>query len=183
MKLITERLILREMRKSDLEANVRIMKDRDVAHMLGYVPFPFTKKKAQEFNKRLEKQNKAKPKVRYCFTITVKGNDEMIGLVNLTDINRFHGVGYIGYLVAKPHWNKGIATEAANAVIDFAFNKLKLRRLNSSAFKDNPASLKVLHKLGFKEEGLSRQSAKSTVTKQVHDEVHLGLLKEEWKSA
>jgi RimJ/RimL family protein N-acetyltransferase len=60
----------------------------------------------------------------------------------------------MGYWIARPHWGKGFATEASRALIDIA-RTLKLPRLEASHFVDNPASGRVLEKLGFVPTGLS----------------------------
>jgi RimJ/RimL family protein N-acetyltransferase len=60
----------------------------------------------------------------------------------------------MGYWIARPYWGQGFATEAAHALIDIA-RTLKLPRLEASHFVDNPASGRVLEKLGFVPTGLS----------------------------
>jgi len=64
------------------------------------------------------------------------------------------GAVEMGYWIARPHWNQGFATEASRAVIDIA-RTLKLPRLEASHFVDNPASGRVLEKLGFIPTGLT----------------------------
>ena len=60
----------------------------------------------------------------------------------------------MGYWIARAHWGKGFATEASRALIDIA-KVLKLPRLEASHFLDNPASGRVLEKLGFVATGMS----------------------------
>jgi len=64
------------------------------------------------------------------------------------------GAVELGYWIARAHWGKGFATEAGRALIDIA-RTLKLPRLEASHFLDNPASARVLEKLGFVPTGLS----------------------------
>jgi RimJ/RimL family protein N-acetyltransferase len=64
------------------------------------------------------------------------------------------GAVELGYWIARQHWGKGFATEAGRALIDIA-RALKLPRLEASHFLDNPASGRVLEKLGFVPTGLS----------------------------
>ena len=72
-------------------------------------------------------------------------------------------------------------TEAKIAVNDFAFDKLKLRRLNSDVFTDNKASNATQLKMGYKLEGTQRKAVKAKASGKIHDENIYGLLKEDWK--
>ena len=66
------------------------------------------------------------------------------------------GVGELGYVLAKPYWGQGYATEAAAAVIQFGFSKLGLQVIEANAFPENIASLRVMSKLGMQYRGTSR---------------------------
>ena len=59
----------------------------------------------------------------------------------------------IGYWIAKPYWNRGIATEALRAMVDYCFNVKGFLTLWSDFFIDNPASGRVMEKCGFKDTG------------------------------
>jgi RimJ/RimL family protein N-acetyltransferase len=59
----------------------------------------------------------------------------------------------LGYWIARRHWGRGFATEAGRAVLETARHSLRLKRLGASHFLDNPASGRVLEKLGFKPTG------------------------------
>ena len=71
-------------------------------------------------------------------------------------------------------------TEAATEVIRFAFEELKLRRLNIEAFVENVPSNNLIKKLGFVFEGTRKQGTRSRATNIVHDTNHYRMLKEEW---
>ena len=71
-------------------------------------------------------------------------------------------------------------TEAKIAVNDFAFNKLKLRKLNSDVYVENKASNATQLKMGYKLEGVRRKNNKSFLTGKIHDINEYGLLREEW---
>ncbi len=76
-------------------------------------------------------------------------------------------------------WGKGIMTEAASRILEFAFNELGLNRINSEATIENNGSNKVIQKLGFTFEGLRRQAMRNVATKKTHDANYYGLLKED----
>jgi RimJ/RimL family protein N-acetyltransferase len=80
------------------------------------------------------------------------GEPRIVGSCGLA--RRPSGAVELGYWIARAHWGKGFATEAGGALIDIA-RTLKLPRLEGSHFVDNPASGRVLEKLGFQPTGLS----------------------------
>lgn len=61
----------------------------------------------------------------------------------------------LGYWFGRPFWGMGLATEAAAALLGYAFDILSLRLIRSGVFADNPASLRVQAKLGFRRVGAS----------------------------
>jgi RimJ/RimL family protein N-acetyltransferase len=71
------------------------------------------------------------------------------------------GAVELGYWIARPYWGLGYATEAARAVLDIARHSLRLNRLVAGHFVDNPASGRVLEKIGFRPTGeiVQRHSA------------------------
>ena len=72
-------------------------------------------------------------------------------------ISRAHGKGELGYWIAKDDWNRGYATEAARAVVRYAFDELGLRRVHAGHLVRNPASGRVMEKIGMRREGVWRQ--------------------------
>lgn len=77
----------------------------------------------------------------FVLGIWLKGEDEMIGQVGMSDD--------IGYMIVPAHWGQGFAFEAARGLLDAAFPRFGLDEVVASAFHDNPASMRVLDKLGF----------------------------------
>lgn len=98
-------------------------------------------------------------------------------------ISEFNGTTTTGSWINKKYWKKGFITEAKIAVNDFAFNTLKLRRLNSSVFTENKAANATQLKMGYKLEGMSPKAQRSKSTGKIHDINIYGLLKEDWKKA
>jgi [ribosomal protein S5]-alanine N-acetyltransferase len=66
----------------------------------------------------------------------------------------------LGYWIGKPYWGRGFCTEAARAVLRYAFTELGLNRVHAYHFHHNPASGRVLQKIGMTHEGLLRQHVK-----------------------
>ncbi|MBU1026742.1 MAG: GNAT family N-acetyltransferase [Candidatus Margulisbacteria bacterium] len=79
-------------------------------------------------------------------------NNLHIGNITFSSINQDHGVGVIGIAIGeKDCWGRGYATEALLLVVDFAFAKLKLQRLEAGVSEDNSPSQKLFKKVGFEE--------------------------------
>ncbi len=181
MELKTKRLILREPKISDWKDVVEGIGDYDVAKMMVSVPYPYAKKDALWFINLKTKESKKKEPNSYLFFIELKSEKKVIGAVEVFKINRFHSTGETGSWINKNYWRKGYVTEAKIALNDFAFNKIKLRRLDSPVFSDNEASNATQKKMGYVLEGTMRKAHKSKATSKTHDINMYGLLKEDWK--
>lgn len=113
-----------------------------------------------EFQKEiLKKEVKAwEEKKAFRFYIkTLEEPNKIIGLIGLNEI--VYGAFlscFLGYKLDSEYTNKGIMTSATNLIIDFAFNILKLHRIEGNVMPKNKASLKVLAKCGFINEGISK---------------------------
>lgn len=164
----------------DLVENINNIK---VSRNMLPVPYPFTMKDAKWWVAHCKEKAKEKPRTSYEFAIELKSEKRLIGGFGLIDVNRFRGTAELGYWLGEKYWRKGYGIEAATKVLDFAFNKLRLRKIKIPAFKENKASNALVRKLGFKLEGRLRKHAISKATGKIHDENIYGLLKEEWRKA
>jgi [ribosomal protein S5]-alanine N-acetyltransferase len=180
MRLVTKRLILRDLKASDAKSITRHVNNLKVTRYLLKVPHPYSLKEAKVYLKRILLSQKKRPRDKYSFGITLKGRDEVIGHCSIENVDAFQGTATLGYWLSEDYWRQGIMTEAAEAVLDFAFRKLKLRRVNVSAFAENPASNALIKKLGFTYEGTARKKCRSKATGKIHDEHIYGLLREDW---
>jgi len=180
MKLTTKRLILREVSKKDLKDLYSDMNNIKISSCLLGVPHPFKLKDACDWIKHCEKTQKQKPREEFVLAITIKGKNKMIGEVIISETDHHQKKAELVYWLSETHWRKGIISEALKAVIDFAFNKLNLRRLEVSAFAENKASNELAKKLGFKYEGTRRQSCVPESTGKIHDDHIYSLLRHEW---
>lgn len=181
MELKTKRLILRGPKISDWKDIVEGIGDYDVAKMMFSVPYPYSKKDALWFINLKIKESKKKEPNCYLFFIELKSEKKVIGVLEVFKINRFLGIGETGSWINKKYWRNGYMTEAKIAVNDFAFNIIKLRRLDSPVFKDNTASNATQLKMGYVLEGTMRKAHRSKATGKIHDVNMYGLLKEDWK--
>ncbi|MGB5093461.1 MAG: GNAT family N-acetyltransferase [Parvibaculum sp.] len=145
--LRTQRLILRSFAQGDAAQITAYGGDWDVARMLGRMPYPYPEARAHEWIARHERM-RAEDR-EYPFAVTRDG--ELIGAAGT--MRHESGDIEIGYWIGKPWWNKGYATEAARAVIGFAFGHYARERLLAGHFAENHASGSVLTKLGFRYTG------------------------------
>ena len=84
----------------------------------------------------------------------------------------------MGFWIGVQSWGKGYATEAAGRVIRYAFEELRLNRVYAHHMLRNPASGRVLEKVGMKREGLLRQRVRKWGV--FEDVVLLALLRQDW---
>ena len=143
----TPRLLLRPGFPEDAPALAAAIGDEKVARDLGRVPWPYSLADAQSFLSR-----SADPLLPSCLiTERTAGAPLLVGGCGLH--RRESGAVELGYWIARPHWGRGLATEAARAIIDIA-RALRLPALEAGHFLDNPASGRVLEKLGFTSTGV-----------------------------
>jgi RimJ/RimL family protein N-acetyltransferase len=181
MKIQTKRLILREWRARDASQLVRQINNLEITKWLSVVPYPYTIKDAKWFiGKKLEeKKLEQGERKEYNFALQLQGQPGVIGGIGIHKIDYSIGVGTIGYWLGQDHWRNGYMSEALEGILDFAFNKLGLARLEAGVFKGNPSSGVLLEKYGFTLEGTKRKAIKSKATGIIHDELWYGLLKED----
>ena len=147
--LETPRLILREFSESDIPELVPLIGAREVAATTLRIPHPYEEKHAREFFATVPKENELRLAIRLRSTGRLCGG---IGLHPDTEPQRAE----LGYWIGLPFWGNGYATEAAGAVIEYGFEKLKLERIFASHFKGNEKSGRVLQKVGMHHEGRVR---------------------------
>jgi len=140
-----KRLQLRPLTQDDAPQIAYLAGAWEVARMTDRIPYPYQENDALEWIYGL-------PAEEQVFAITL--NDTLIGLCGLTERNQ--GEAEIGYWIGKPWWGVGYASEAASVLIRYAFRERKLSRLTCCHYFDNPASARVIQKLGFEKKGECR---------------------------
>jgi RimJ/RimL family protein N-acetyltransferase len=95
-------------------------------------------------------------------------------------VDRVNRTGDLGYGLARDAWGKGLATEAARAVVDYGFSALGLAKVWARTDPRNAASVRVLEKLGMRREGLLRSHVIRWGERA--DRAYYGLLREEWEA-
>lgn len=151
--LETERLILRPFALSDAKEVQRLCGDFAVADTTLNIPHPYPDGAAEAFiGSQLTSYEKGDG---VLFAITLKESGHLVGGMGLSVTKRCRRAE-LGYWIGKPFWNQGYATEAGRAVIKFGFEDWSLHKIESSYLSRNPASGRVMQKLGFVQEGVLR---------------------------
>ena len=147
----TERLLLRPGWIEDAPELFRAISDERIVRNLATAPWPYRPEDAEAF---LRRQRDPGEPAMLIFRRTASG-PELIGGIGF---GRLSGGGVeFGYWLKREAWGRGYATEAGRAVIAAARDSLRLRRIEAGHFLDNPASGRVLEKLGFRPTGAIAQ--------------------------
>lgn len=143
IKLETERLIIRPTNTNDVSKIHEMLSDEET--MKYFVEGVYSKQKVFEFINRNQKET-------HHFTILLKSSNRIVGKLSYNPwfMKRTKEIGWIIFKTAE---GNGYATEAARAIIQFAFEKEKIHRLIATCQPENTASLRVCEKLGMKLEG------------------------------
>ncbi|MDT0161341.1 MULTISPECIES: GNAT family N-acetyltransferase [Bacillus] len=149
--IFTNRLLLRLFQVSDAETVARLCDNYNLYKSTLYLPYPYELKDALTW---MEKHlDNFKSERSYELAVTDRQTGELYGAIALSNNQMFHH-GELAYWIGEEYWGKGYATEAAEAVIRFAFEEKKYHKVFARYFQSNPASGRVMEKLGMKEEGV-----------------------------
>lgn len=144
IRLSTPRLVIRPLRVADAPRIAALMGDPAVATMLADVSLPFGERAAREW---------LKPTL-FDMRLGIERQGELIG--GLAYHCYFGAVAGLGYWLGKDYWGQGYASEAAGALVRHGFTLDRVQRFYSGHFADNPASGRVLTRIGFAITGTSR---------------------------
>lgn len=181
MQLKTKRLILRPLKDSDAKSVQENINNIEVSKWLLVVKYPYTLKDAKSWIKHNKEKWKSKKKDDYSFGIELRQERKVIGGMGIHKVKKDQGTAELGYWLGANYHRKGYGSEALKAVLDFAFKKLKLRRIAAGVYVGNPSSGKLFEKFGAKQEGFLRKARICKADGKIKDEILYGLLREEYK--
>lgn len=139
----SDRFILRPLRASDAGLITHYASEKRVAEMTSHLPHPYPPGAAEAFIDRMSASDRTED--AWAIDGTSSDAPELMGLISLTRMDR--NQSEVGYWVAPPFWNTGLASEAVQALV--LANPLGNRTMFASVFQDNPASARVLTHCGF----------------------------------
>jgi [ribosomal protein S5]-alanine N-acetyltransferase len=174
-ELKTERLILRPFTLDDALAVKQLAGDPAIADTTLNIPHPYADGMAESWIETHAKTFARGGGVTYA--ITRRDDGTLVGAIGLTCDQR-HDRAEMGYWVGQPYWGQGYATEAARALLSYGFTELGLNKICANHFERNPASGRVMQKVGMGYEGLQRQHVRNG--DQYEDLVTYGILRSEF---
>jgi RimJ/RimL family protein N-acetyltransferase len=152
--LTTLRLVLRPFAPADAADVQRMAGRREVADTTLTIPHPYEDGVAERWI--ASHAGAAAAGERLTLAITLRQTDGLLGAITL-NVRQGHGRAELGYWVGVEHWNRGYCTEAARAMLAHAFDALALHRVHATHLTRNPASGRVMQKLGMRHEGTLRE--------------------------
>jgi RimJ/RimL family protein N-acetyltransferase len=176
-KLQTERLILRAFTLKDVPDVQRLAGEWEVARTLLSVPHPYEDGVAEKWISEHRSAFERGEGVNFAVVLRERG--ELCGACGLL-INSQDANAELGYWIGVPYWGRGYATEAAREVVRYGFEGLGLHRVYAAHFGRNPASGRVLRKIGMSYEGIRREHHRKWGD--YEDRVEYGLLASEWRA-
>jgi len=172
-----ERLTLRPFTLEDAPTVQRLAGDPYIAETTLYIPHPYVDGMAEDWIKTHAVNYNEDRSLELAIVHTEEKN--VIGAICI-GYNKKFDHGELAYWIGKSYKNHGYCTEAARGIVRYAFDELELNRIYARYLGKNPASGKVMEKLGMKYEGTLRQHVKKWGD--YEDLIYFGLLKNEFFS-
>lgn len=163
--ILTPRLILRPFRPDDAPRVQELAGEREIAANTTHVPHPYEDGMAEAWIAAQAERRAGGQAVVFAVELRADSEGEadealrggeLVGAVGL-ELDQGNRQAELGYWIGRPYWNRGLATEAAGAVLRFGFEELGLNRIHAGHFAHNAASGRVLERIGMVREGCRRQ--------------------------
>jgi ribosomal-protein-alanine N-acetyltransferase len=153
----TERLVLRPFVLTDAPTVRALCSPFEIADTTLTIPHPYPPGAAESW---IGSHGAAWAEgIGVTLAVTHRADGAVIGAIGLS-VAPEHARGELGYWITVPQWGKGYCTEAGRALLAFAFDELGLHRVEARHFVRNPASGRVMQKLGMQFEGIQRGAMK-----------------------
>jgi RimJ/RimL family protein N-acetyltransferase/uncharacterized protein (DUF952 family) len=175
--LETERLRLRPFTLADAPEVQRLAGERDIAATTLNIPHPYPDGAAEQWI--LSHQLQFVEGAIVNFAMTLKSDGRLVGAISL-GLRPEYQRAELGYWAGKPYWGQGYTTEAARAVLAYGFEQLGLSRIYAVHFSTNPASGRVMQKIGMTYEGELREHILKWGV--FHSLSQYGILRQDWVS-
>lgn len=153
----TDRLLLRLFKESDAPEVTRLCNNYNIYKNTLYLPYLYYKEDAliwiKDHFENFEEERS------FEFAITDKLTGKLYGAIALSNQSKFSN-GELAYWIGEEYWGNGYATEAAEAVLEFAFAEKGYHKVFARYFHTNPASGRIMEKIGMKKEGTLKEHLK-----------------------
>ena len=175
--LTTERLFLRPLRADDAADMFEYAKNSAVTEFLLWSPHPDV-----GYTRRYLEFLSARYRTGLCheWAVVERASGKMIGTCGFAQLDLPHNVGEIGYVLNPAFRGRGLAAEAATAVLQVGFETLGLHRIEARYIRGNAASVRVMEKIGMQKEGIHRGAM--LIKGAYRDIGYAALTKEDWEA-
>ena len=166
---------LRKFNIYDVDRMIELANNPKIAENLrDAFPHPYLRENATKFLKDALDE-------KYSILRAIEWNGEYVGNIGLhfnEDVYRYNSE--IGYFIGETYWGNGIATKAIPLMLEIGFQHPRIHRVFAGVFSYNPASMRVLEKVGFRSEGIAAESISKHG--KIYDEHRYAILKREFQS-
>ncbi|MEU5198506.1 GNAT family protein [Streptomyces scabiei] len=174
IRVVGDQVVLREFTRDDVDDVLAIIGDDAVTTWLSFD----SRDRAQTvamIEGTIERARQ-EPRTEFYLGVAKRDDDSLIGFarIGLSGVQ----AGKLGYAIAAKEWGRGYATDAAHALVTYAFKELGLHRITAAIGPDNIASIAVVQQLGFMREGVLRDHV--FTNGQWRDSVLFSVLAQEW---
>lgn len=170
------RVRLRPVQDDDLDALVPLANDEGVARWTD-LPHPYTRGHAAKVIALAHEELRLGQSA--FLAVCDVDSDELMGMTSLSNLDLESKNAEVGIWLGRPYWGNGLAMEAFDLLLEIAFQRLDLTKLYGVVLEGNEASVNLLERFGFHEEGRLRWHTKRDGTWM--DKIFYGLLREEWE--
>jgi len=178
-QIATPRLLLRRLRRGDAEALWRYRKDPEVARYQGWENY--SKEQAITMVREQSGFDPGFAGTWFQLAVVLLETNELIGDIGIHTLPPDGRQSELGFTLAQDHQRQGYATEAVTAILDYLFTELQQHRVTASVDPENAASIALLHRLGFRQEGRHCQSV--WIKGAWQDDLRFALLRAEWEQS
>lgn len=175
--LTGQKVTLRQLTKRDAEDFWQLANDKQVARYLANLPHPYSLEDGYAFIRRTHRQTRNR--TDFAFGIVPHDLGKVVGAAGFHQYDQRNRRIEVGYWLGRPYWRKGYASEAVLLACRWAFEDLRVNRIQARVVATNDASSNLLLKLGFQYEGTWRMAEQ--MRGRWHDIKWFGLLKKDFK--
>lgn len=175
----TPRLALREFTADDWTATHAYQ--QDPRYLRYYDRDGVTERQTQALVGTFIRWQGEQPRARAQLAITLAGTGELVGNIGLRREEAGARLADMGYELSPTHWGRGLATEAARAMVDLGFGAWGLHRIHAHCIAENEASARVLERVGLRREACLRDH--HFFKDRFWDVLIYGMMREEWTPA
>jgi ribosomal-protein-alanine N-acetyltransferase len=175
--LAGSQITLRELRAADAPSLFALLTTEEVSRFIS--PPPTSVEGFERFIAWTLRQRTAGTYA--CFAVTLKGDDTAIGIFQLRELEPGFGTGEWGFAIGSPYWGTGVFQEGAELVVEFAFERVGVHRLEARAAVANGRGNGALAKIGAVKEGVLRRSFLRNG--EYLDQALWSMVREEWRQA